>query len=230
MAKTIQSTKAKNSSDSDLEDLFSMEEISDCGANLQLPNPGLVSYYKDIRSKYRMLYITRDIDDSLMEEIRHIIRWNMEDEMNGIPIEERVPIKILILSYGGALDMCFSILDIMRLSKTKIITVNLGVAASAACMIYLCGHERYMLRNSWCLLHQGSGGASGTYGQAEAQMENYKKLVKRMEEIILKSSKIDPKVYNRKKSKEWYIYAEESIDLGITDHIVENISDLYKLK
>lgn len=212
------------------EDLFEVEEIADAGANLQLPNPGLVSYYKDISPKNRMLYITRDIDDSLLEEIRHIIRWNMEDEMAGIPVEKRVPIKILILSYGGTLDVCLAILDIIRLSKTKVITINLGVAASAACMIFMAGHERYALRNSWCLVHQGSGGAQGTYGQAEAQMENYKKLVKRMEELILEFTKIDAKTYARKRSKEWYLYPDEMVNLGIADYIVDDMSQLYSTK
>ncbi len=195
-------------------------------ANLQLPDPQLVAYYKDSSDKHRMLYITRDIDDSLMDEIRCIIRWNLEDEENNIPVEKRTPIKLLLLSYGGQIDMCQSMLDIIQLSRTKVICINLGVCASAASLILMAGHERYALKNSWALIHQGQGSAGGTYAMVEAQSANYKKMIENMRDFILSHTKIDSKLYNKQKSKEWYLYDDNMCELGVVDHIVTDISQI----
>ena len=78
-------------------DVFSLEELPPEG-NLQLPTPELVTKYKFLKD--RRLFITQDIDDSIMEFTKNLIMWNMEDEQNNIPIEDRKPVYIYILSYG----------------------------------------------------------------------------------------------------------------------------------
>ncbi len=215
----------KNIPTNDIADLFEIGVLPP-EANLQLPDPQLVAYYKDSNDKRRMLYITRDIDDSLMDEIRCIIRWNIEDEENNIPVEERVPIKLLLLSYGGQIDMCQSMLDIIQLSRTKVICINLGVCASAASLILMAGHERYTLKNSWALIHQGQGSTGGTYAMVEAQSANYKRLIENMKNFILSHTKIDLKLYNKQKAKEWYLYDDTMVQLGVVDHVVDDISQI----
>lgn len=219
--------KTKKVPNNELLDLFEVDSLPP-EANLQLPDPQLVAHYKDANDKRRMLYITRDIDDSLMDEIRCIIRWNLEDEENNIPIEKRTKIKLLLLSYGRQIDMCQSMLDIIGLSRTKVVCYNLGVCASAASLILMAGHERYALKNSWALIHQGQGRTSGTYQMCEAQSANYKKMVDNMRDFILSHTKIDPKLYNKQKAKEWYLYDNTMLDLRVVDGIIDNIDQIIK--
>ena len=206
-------------------DVFSLEELPPEG-NLQLPTPELVTKYKFLKD--RRLFITQDIDDSIMEFTKNLIMWNMEDEQNNIPIEERKPVYIYILSYGGQLDQIMTLIDVINISKMKIKTINLGVCASAGCLLLMSGTkgERYAVKNSWGLVHQGSGSSCGTAVQVEAQTQNYKKILEMVKKLILEKTNITPTQYSKKKLQEWYVYGEDMIKLGIVDHIVDDITQI----
>lgn len=195
-------------------------------ANLELADPYLVSYYKDYQ--VRTLWLDKDVSDSLFNEIRSILQWNREDEENQVPVEERIPIILMIHSYGGNLDACYALLDVMNLSKTPIYTVNIQCAMSAGCLIFLNGHKRFCMPMSQALIHSGSssGGGTNTYEQVVAQTDNYKKLINMMQENILAHTKIDAKTLKKWKGKETYLYAEDQIKWGLADEIVDDITKI----
>jgi len=190
----------------------------------QLADPTLVSYYKDYKA--RCLWIDRDITSSLFCEIRAIMQWNREDDENNIPVSNRMPIMVMIHSYGGDLDSCFALIDIMNVSKTPIYTVNLNSAMSAGCLIFINGHKRYCMPMSQALIHSGSGGNGGTYEQVVSQTENYKKLIEMMKENILSHTKIDAKLFSKWRGKETYLYAQDQIKYGLADEIIDDISKI----
>jgi ATP-dependent Clp protease protease subunit len=175
-----------------------------------------MNYYKNLDD--RILWIDTDIDESLLEQARQIMIWNKEDK--GLLVEDRKPIKIFIFSFGGDLHTCFTLLDIFQISKTPIYTINMGVAMSAGLILLLGGHKRYCLQRSQSLIHSGSGQQGGTYEQIQAQSLIHKKLIEMMRNYILERTKIDLKLYNKKKSEDWYLFADEQISLGICDEIL----------
>lgn len=191
--------------------------------NLQLPNPDLLTYYKD--EKDRILWIEGEIDDGLFELSKMIIRYNMED--NDIPVEERRPIKIFINSNGGDLDSTLAFIGLMNISKTPIWTVDACWAYSAAGLILMAGHKRYALPNTECLIHSGSGQLGGSYEQTTEQMKNYKYLVDKMRDFILSKTKIDQKLFKKNSQKDWYIYTDEMLYLGIVDEVVNDLDILF---
>lgn len=190
--------------------------------NLQLPRPELVTFYKNIQE--RIIWLDCAIDEGILEVSRLIINFNNEDK--DIPIEKRKPIKLLIYSYGGDGQACFSLLDIIGLSKTPVYTINMGVAMSAGLLILVAGHKRFCLPHSTALIHSGSGGTQGTYEQNEAQMKDYQRFVKAMRDYILERTDIDTKAFNKNKGKEWYLYVEEQIKHHIVDKVIEDIDEL----
>ena len=190
--------------------------------NLQLPNPELLMYYQNMED--RVIWVDCEIDESILSVSRLIIAFNKKDK--DIPVEERKPIKLLLYSYGGDGQACFSLLDIIALSQTPVYTINMGVAMSAGLLILLAGHKRFCLKNSVALAHSGSGGTSGTFEQTEAQMKNYQCFVKTMREYILERTSIDAKTLNKYKGKEWYLYREDQIRYHIVDDVIDNIYDL----
>ena len=189
---------------------------------LQLPNPELLTYYRNLED--RVIWIDYSVDESILEVSKLIMYFNKLDK--GIPAEEREPIKLLLYSYGGDGQACFSLLDIIGLSKTPVWTVNMGVAMSAGLLILLAGHKRFCLKNSTALAHSGSGGASGTYEQTEAQMKDYKRFVDTMRNYIVDRTDIDTKTLNKYKNKEWYLYSEDQIKYRIVDKIIDDIDEI----
>ncbi len=199
-------------------------EIPKAVENLNLPAPELITFYKNLEN--RVLWIDQDIDISLLEYSKYIMRWNKEDELASLSIESRVPIKLFIFTHGGEIDACFNLLDICALSKTPIITVNMGNAFSAGLLLLSIGHKRYTLSKASAMVHSGSGGFNGTYEQTKAQMDLYNKIVKMMENYVLERTKIDQKTFNKHKKDDWYLTAEEQVEYGIVDAIVTDLSQI----
>lgn len=190
--------------------------------NLQLPSPELLMYYRNLEN--RVIWIDYGVDESILEVSRLIMYFNMLDK--DIPKEERKPIKLLIYSYGGDGNACFSLCDTIELSKTPVYTINMGVAMSAGLLLLLAGHKKFGLKNSTALAHSGSGGACGTYEQTEAQMKDYQRFVQTMRDYILNRTKIDTKTFNKYKNKEWYLYAEDQVKYGVIDKIIDDIDEI----
>lgn len=191
--------------------------------NNNLPDPEIIDYYTDIEN--RRIWIDYDIDDTLLEVVKQIFKYNQEDR--DIPIEKRKPIKIFIYTYGGALDAMFALIDAIMLSKTPVYTYNMGLAMSAGFQILISGHKRFATALSTALYHSGSGGTSGTFEQTEAQMKEYKRKVAIMQEHCLKRTKINKSLFSKNKTKDWFMSSQEQLEYGVVDKIVNDIDEIY---
>lgn len=197
--------------------------IPDNIENLQLPAPELLNYYKNL--EHRILWLDMDVDDMFLEFGKYIIMWNQEDA--GKPVEERTPIKLFFFSPGGALHINNAMVDIIKTSKTKIIGVNMGVAYSAGCFIYLACHERMAMPNATYLIHKGEAEFHGTYDEIAAQMEEYSRQIADLEEYVMENTKITQEILDDKFGTEWYITATEAVELGMCDKIITDIDQLF---
>lgn len=190
-------------------------------ANMELPAPELVQFYKDYDN--RNIFIS-DIDEDLFATTKLIYDYNASDK--GKPIEERKPITIQIMSYGGDLYQAYALISAILASTTPVITINCGVAMSAGLLILLAGHKRFAMKYSTAMMHSGSGSASGSYEEMEASQKNYKKLIDLMRNYIMERTTIDSKLFNKNKTKDWYITDSEQVELGIVSKIVENLDEI----
>jgi ATP-dependent Clp protease protease subunit len=202
----------------ELENLFDFTSPIE---NLQLPAPELLNFYKDVKN--RSLWIG-EIDDSLLEFIKLIMNWNREDV--GKPKEERVPVKLFLHSYGGDAHTCFSFISLIKLSKTPIYTINMGMAASAGALIFLAGHKRLAMDGSAALIHQGSAAVDGTAGQILSATKAYGDLLEKMKNFILENTKISKSTYNKMKKDDWTILSDKFIEYGIADEIISDIDSI----
>lgn len=190
---------------------------------MELPAPEMVNYWRLAES--RIFYIDYEIDMSILEIQRSILCINIAD--NGIPVEERIPIKIFIDCPGGLLSETLSLATTMIMSKTPVITINIAEAFSGGALLLIAGHKRYCMPYSNAMLHTGSAtGVSGTFEQTEEFQKAYKKQVDKMGSYIVERTTIDEKMYKRNKSKDWYLDAHDQVKYGIVDKIVENLDEL----
>ena len=190
--------------------------------NMQLPDPAMLNYYR--LAENRIFYVDFPIDESILEIQKAIININIADR--DIPVEDRKSIKVYINSPGGLLVESMSLATIMVMSKTPIITVNIGESYSGGAILLLAGHKRYALPYSKALLHTGSGSVGGTFEQTEQAQKNYKKQVAEMGEFILQRSGMDEKLYKKNKSKDWYLDAQEQINTGLVHAIVTDLDEI----
>lgn len=187
-----------------------------------LPDPSLLEFYR--RLKKREILWNDEIDDTTIDIALYIKKWNEEDR--GIAAENRKPIKIFINSDGGSVDTVLHIIDMIHLSKTPVYTIGMGRVYSAGGLLLMAGHKRYIFSHTSCLIHDGSSGAIGSIGKMLDNLEFTKELEKRMKAYILSSTRITEDVYDRNYRRDWFMFSEEMIELGIADEVVTDIDTI----
>lgn len=207
----------------DLEDI--LDEIKNdhgCDYTKELVNPRSLREVSDYEN--RIIYVY-DIDDYLIDDlIKPTIYYNEQDR--GKPIEERKSIEYRISSGGGNLSTCMQILATCQLSKTKIRTVNMGYACSAAAYIFLAGDERVLFPHSLTLFHRGSATQMGNYDEVVGQTSQYKKEQKYLEEFALSRTKIPKSTWTKKMKSDWYLSNEDCLKYGVADKEIQSFDEL----
>ena len=192
--------------------------------NMQLPSPELLTFYKNFED--RILWIDNEINDVSIEYAKYIMQWNRDDKLAGIKKEDRKPIKLLFFSPGGDLNVNNMLVDTIALSETKVIGINCGMAASAACFIYLSCNERLTLPNAQFLIHQGAGSFEGTYDIVVLAITNYQKEIENLGKFVLSRTNIPENVFYENFITDWYIDANEAIKYGLCSKIITSLDEI----
>jgi len=181
------------------------------------------------KPKARNLYLPDQVTQESMNKLtKSIIEINEDDKylvklyaINDVQYAPQ-PIKLYIDSYGGAVYQCFGLLGIMGKSETPIHTIVTGAAMSCGFMILISGHRRLGYIHSTPLYHQVSTGFFGNVKDMEEKLEETKRIQKKIEDITLERTSISKKklIDVLKNKKDWYMTAEEALELGVIDEIV----------
>ncbi len=191
-------------------------------ANMQLPDPTLRDYYLDEQD--RVFWLNQQVEMCAEDLIKMILRCNREDK--GSPVEDRKPIKIFIDSPGGDITFMWTIINMIKMSKTKVITINYCTAYSAAAEILASGHERYALKGSHVMVHSGSCSYSGQADQVESTKKYFDNLTKKTVDNLLSTTKINPKTFKKRAAIDWFMSEEEALENGVIDKIIEDLDDI----
>ncbi len=174
--------------------------------------------------KERKIYLDYDVSPDIMSLHRMILRWNIEDK--GKKPDERQPIYIYIMSYGGDMDYMWSIVDTIGASITPVYTVNIGTAASAAALIFIAGHKRFAFSRSRIIIHEGSASMAGDSTKVLDASDSYRKAIKRMKQYIMSRTQIPPTTLNKKRNNDWEIDAETCMKYGVCEQIVQSLDEV----
>lgn len=191
-------------------------------ANMQLPDPELRNFYQDEQD--RVFWVTSEINDSLLDLVKMIIKCNKEDK--GKPSEERMPIKVFIDSPGGDVCALWTTVKAIELSKTPVHTINYCTAYSAAADLLASGHKRYALPGTSVMVHSGSCMFGGTMEQAENMKKHFDKLGKKVTDYFLAHTKVDPKTFKKKAPADWYMDEDEALKNGLIDEIITDLDTI----
>ena len=178
--------------------------------------------------KQRKLFINEIIDPTIVSDIvKSILQFNKDDK--GIPYEERRPILLYISTNGGDVDAGFELIDVIIASKTPVYTINLGYCYSMGFLIYLAGHKRICSENSKFLMHDGTSAVFNSSSKVKDQLLFNDKVEDRIKHFVLEKTNISEKEYNKKLRTEWYMFADEAKENGITDEIIGQDCDIDKI-
>lgn len=194
-------------------------------ANLQLPDPILRDYYRD--EEDRIFWLDDEICDTALDLVKMIVRYNKEDK--GKPVSERKPITVFIDSPGGSVEVMYSIVKAMQASKTPVRTINYCTCFSAASQILAAGTKghRYCMPGAVVMCHSGSLTLSGTAGDVDASKKWCDALTKRCTNMFLANTGIEPKVYKKKTTNDWFLFEDEALQYGIVDKVITDLDEIF---
>ena len=141
-------------------------------------------------------------------------------------------IYFYINSPGGSVTAGLSIYDTMNFIKPDVSTLCLGQAASMGAFLLSSGHKgkRLILPNSRVMIHQPliSGGLGGQASDIEIHARELLKLKAKLNEILAKNSGKSLKEIEQDTDRDNFMSAEEAVNYGLVDRIINSRFDLAK--
>lgn len=192
-------------------------------ANLQLPDPDLLQYYRD--DARRIYWLDDEITPMDNAFIRRLIDWNQEDV--GLLKEERTPVYLMIDTPGGSLDTMFALIDAIMTSETPVVGVVTGTAYSAGILVLLACDTRLGMKHSSYMMHRGSGTIDAPDQKAaEMAMKQWSDQVKTFTEYVVERTSMSARDVKKAFSTDTYLSADKALEKGILTGIVGSINEL----
>ncbi|GAH10801.1 unnamed protein product, partial [marine sediment metagenome] len=131
-------------------------------------------------------------------------------------------IQLYINSPGGIVTSAMAVYDTMQFIKSPVSTICMGQAASAAAVLLLAGEKgkRFILPNSRVMLHQPSGGVSGTTIDVEIHAKEMVRIRALLNEIIAKHTGQEVKKVAKDTERDFILNSKEAKEYGIVDEII----------
>ncbi len=141
----------------------------------------------------------------------------------------KTDVHIYINSPGGSVTAGLAIYDTMRYLRCPVRTYCVGLAASMGAVLLLGGSEgkRYMLPHSSVLLHQPliRGRITGPATDLQIEAEEMIRVRQRLYKIIAQHTGKDVKTVEKDCDRNYWMTAQQSIDYGVADKILEKIPE-----
>ncbi len=188
-----------------------------------------------IKARIEADKISRSREKELaVDDENHLYRFSGEVSGNSVErcikkltewhrLSPKCDIELVFSSPGGAIIDGFELFDYIQYLRNNdhhITTGTLGMAASMAGILLQAGDTRWIGQQAWLMIHRA---AFGAYGKT-FEIEDEVKFVKRVEERILdiftsRSELTRNKIKRNWERKDWWISAEEAVDLKLVDEI-----------
>lgn len=174
----------------------------------------------------RILMLSGDVEVMTVDHlIRQIIEINdyddsMEDTYKN---HERNPIRLYINSWGGGAHEVLGLINVIKASRTPVITICTGFAMSAGALLLACGHIRLAYPFSTIMFHEAIMDLGrDSFSSLKNDVDFYEKFHDRIHHIWIEHTNMAPEDLKEKiTGKNWYMDATEALEAGIIDHIVE---------
>ena len=135
--------------------------------------------------------------------------------------ENNDEINLYINSPGGYITSGLAIHDTMRYVKPDIRTVCVGQASSMGAFLLSAGTpgKRVSLPNSRIMIHQPSGGSSGSASDIEIQAKEILKLKTKLNKLLATYTGQSLEQVEKDSDRDYFMEPEEALKYGIIDEI-----------
>jgi ATP-dependent Clp protease protease subunit len=168
--------------------------------------------------KNNVHFLVGDITESnVTDTIKWILYHNLEYTKG------QKLLTLYINSTGGSLPDAFALISMMQKSNHNIRTIGLGSVISSAFLIFAAGDpgERYISKNTSCMIHQYSHELSGKYHDLSAAKKESELIHDRMVNVLTQFTSLDAETVKSTflTASDVWLTAEEMLHYGVADYI-----------
>jgi ATP-dependent Clp protease protease subunit len=168
-------------------------------------------------------------------EQRKVFLWGVVDDKSARDITNRLlyldamdsgkEITFYINSPGGVITSGMVIYDTMKLIKSPVATVCMGMAASMGSILLSGGQKgkRYIFPHGEVMIHQPSGGGQGTSADLEIMAEQISKAKELGAKILAENCGQSYEKVMEDFDRDYWMDAKGSIKYGIVDAIINKL-------
>ena len=169
------------------------------------------------RSEQGLLVLDQVITSSFVRDVMKFLHeWEAQADSSA-------GLKVIINSPGGNVSDGLAVYDMLRSLSDKgheVTTVSVGMAASMGGVLLQAGDRRFMGVSASLLIHEIRGGAWGTLGEMQDEMEYWKQLTDRLLDILSNRATLSrEEVAKRWHRKDWWLTSEQALEAGFIDEI-----------
>jgi ATP-dependent Clp protease, protease subunit len=160
----------------------------------------------------RILYLRGPIEDTVAD--------TLVAQMMSLDADNDKDITLYINSPGGIVSGMFAIYDVMHLMNSKVHTVCVGMAASAAAfLLATASGTRAATPNARIMFHQPLGGARGQAIDIQIQAQQIVFLRERLNEILAERTGQPLERIQKDTDRDYWLSAQEAVDYGAIDEV-----------
>lgn len=139
-------------------------------------------------------------------------------------------IYLYVNSPGGNVSSGMAIYDTMQFIQSPVNTICMGMAASMGSFLLAAGRagKRSALPHSRIMIHQPSGGASGTAADIEIQAKEILYLRSQMNSLYAKHTGRQVEQIERDMERDFFMSAEEAKAYGLIDTVITQSAEMVK--
>lgn len=130
------------------------------------------------------------------------------------------PIKLTICSDGGDLLAGIAAMDHIRVSRVPIHTYVQGTCSSAATLISIAGHKRFMGKHAFMLIHQLRTWVGGKFDEVKEEVQNCELFMETIRNFYLERTNLTPQELDALLKREMQLTAQQCLEKGLIDQII----------
>lgn len=132
-------------------------------------------------------------------------------------------ISLYINSPGGEIAAGLAIYDTIQLIQAPVSTIAVGMTASMGTVLLTAGAKgrRYALPHATIHVHQPLGGVQGQAADIEIAAREILRKRDLLNDILKRHTDMDDEQIERITDRDFYMSAEEAIEYGIVDRVLE---------
>lgn len=146
-------------------------------------------------------------------------------------LKDKTKITVHINSGGGDLYAGLAIYNRLKELPAEIITINDGLAASAASVVFQAGDTRKVNASSTVMVHQAAGGLYGYY-----QVADLEKVINQLEScnkaainVYAEAGGADKDALKALLDAESWLVGQEAVNAGLADEVIDEVGVVMKL-